>query len=248
MRHAILASLVLCLWGSPDARADTAARSHVSEAAPLTLPDGSSGRIEVLHGDGFIGAGLVRVQIRNAAGGVLAWTPADVAAVFACPDASAPEACRAFVFGQAPWPRIWVPDPAGFEPDARPVPPPRPGEWTGPFPGFEGRPGPVGFREVASVSGQLHGLALLVGTFWRGLLFSVALIAGAVALLGRAVRATRPGWKVALWAAAVGAFVAAGFQAVVLVLLIGLPAGVLGVVWGLGAAGWVAVGALRWRR
>ena len=235
MRHAILAFLLLCLWASPDARADAAPRPRVSEVAPVTLPDGSAGRIEILHGDGFLGADPARVQIRDAAGAVLAWTRADVAAVFSCPDRATVGACRAFLFGQAPWPRVWAPDPAGFAWDARPVSPPRPGEWTGPFPGFDSRPGPIGFREVGgSVSSWGLGLALLIGTFWRGLLLSLALGAGAMLLLRGAMRAARPGWKVAFWAAAVGVFAIAGFQAVVLVLLIGFPAGVLGLLWGLG--------------
>lgn len=241
-QHFLAAMLALTLLVVPAARAEPATRPRVSEVRPLTLPDGSSGRIELLHGDGFIAADPVRAQIRDGMGRVLAWTPAGVAAALSCPVTARPDDCRAFVFGQAPWPTVWVPDPAGYVRNPR-LPAPAPaGDWAGPFPGFDTHPATTGFRQADGVVDRAWGMVLLVVAFWRAMLLSAGLLAGAaMALRG----ATRPGaWslpRIGLSVLAAALVTLAGFQGMVLVLLIGFPAGLLILLWVLAGLGWLGL-------
>lgn len=236
------AMLALLLPAAPAARAEPASRPHVSEVRPLALPDGSPGRIELLHGDGFIAADPVRAQVRDSMGRVLAWTPAGVAAALSCPEAARTDACRAFVFGQAPWPTVWVPDPAGYAPDARAPAPVLAGDWAGPFPGFDTQPASIGFRRAGGITDRAWGMVLLVLAFWRAMLLSAGLLAGAAMALHGAVRQrARPVLRIGLWAIAAALITLAGFQGMVLVLLIGFPVGLLVLLWVLAGLGWLGL-------
>lgn len=220
---------------------------YPGSSARITLPDGSPGRMALWYGDGFLGADPVRAEIRSAAGAILAWTPTGVAASLACAEGARPEDCRAFVFDHGLWPAVWVPDPAGFRVGARPEPPYEPEEWTGAFPATAGQTTPTGFRRADSVATQAWGIVLLVLSRWAGLLLSAALIAAACLALGAAVRAGTAVRMIALGAVATGLFCLAAFQAIVLVLLIGFPAGLLAMLWLLGGLGWLGFRAVRAR-
>jgi hypothetical protein len=208
---------------------------YARSAAELAMPDGRMARLELWYGDGIFVADPVRGQICDAGGAIVGCTPVGISAILRCPAPPRPENCRVFVFGASALPVVWTLDPAGIDwgqgtTRTRVGQDPR-----RPYPENDPSPAPVGFRHDNRLWPALMGSVLLASEHWRGLGLSLLLVGG-LTLVARlawlwGVRSADGGlawWRLAGATLVVGSLsLAAGLQALGLVLIVGVPPGLL---------------------